>query len=1399
MNFKNKILAASLFMTVLFYALGTEAAVTIKGKNLDNIDDIVNTASGGSAELKKHSLGIFSYIEGGQSSQTQHTELAVRQFQNNGTAASTKFDGKFTNSYGLGHGNSGRQAAVSSIAGKNGKAVLWVDFKHDYANKKLFVYPQAAMLENKGSALSISGETPKLELSTGANSDFHNMNSFMQDVKGGIFLPDDNKEYFAVSFTENTQIGSQNENAWCSALVFIVGMEIKDDKVTLSDTKVMIERDLKQEYSPASIAVGDFTGSGTTNDIALVTADNEGIYLSIYSLKNNNGTYSYDTVVKSEKVCSYTDKMKDGRVTTYAHFATAEALAGDFDGDGKTEIAVVYKDDYCDEDEKLERNYAWGKINVRIYKWNNGSFRSESANTDYNYIRTLDGPHEAFILGLRAAKADFDGDGKDEIAVLLISEARDVGPTWGGFGSVYIKENIYPYLTRWYCDKNSIKPKYDSGSLKGSGIPIGALRTSQNVLFGTSNGTYCYDGKDGKGNPLYTYAPYVQRTYSIIAGPFTGTMGKIKTVDDIAVSWAGNSDRELNQHYENGAYQHVYLFKNNLNNNNFSSFGDAKEIFSSRKSITKIALAAGDFFGEGVELEAPVHLKINGNRNYAAIIQTPPYHVDYIPVPWESDQTPKLTNFTYSPALKSTYSHKKEGSTGQDIKFDMKTSVETIEEVGLDSTKTGIFKKVAGFILDKAGGDSKILDGLVDKVDLTKSEVDKTSYKTVMTDQMETSTADRVLYYTTGVHVWRYPIKNPAPSWLFKKLQEGTNSTSGNKFLTFTIADEPVFNSSAGFQDNSYQPLHEEGNLFSYPTSVAQIEGYANKQKILTGQSSITYSPGSHTQTINVTSEASKSTTEGKTVKFGTISNIISTVKILSGKSTTNSAASERGNTSTFTKSYSTTDTLTAAFPNPQGDYANVTFTTDLQAYADEAGILTLGFAVKDFNSTARLWRDSIYRQKADPALYLPNRYLVQGDKVTARTDEYIATRIRGIRFYVPDTGSYTSPVLYANGKYRIDVPIYNASFVAPSVPVEVALSYRDKGKTEKTLIAKKSVTIGGWEAGKDSNKAMLQFDFTAPEKTNPGQKELIVEIDPDNKIDEIHENWSAKVPGGNNNGYFDFSVVSVTGLNAGSNGNLKSSDFEITIDGRSMAEFITYATGKSEAFDAQCVITNKHGENHLISTLELGMIDSDDDEIETISHNVGILNTGESYSFSFIAYPQDWKDCDELQAIIHTEAGIVTLSSLPDTSEKPITENGIVQRKISKTFTRSKDSAVCWKVDKTKVKLSASDSDSIEIEVSPSNAETVPSKKIDVTVSTIAGKTPADGVYTIPLQTSTDGGLTWTNEEPIIFDVAEAVNGYEEENSKIISSSGGGCELGVSVFSLVFALSALLLKRKSI
>lgn len=59
MTFKQKILLTVLSLTALIFSASSEAAVSIKGKNLDNIDDIISTATdGGSASLKKYSPGI---------------------------------------------------------------------------------------------------------------------------------------------------------------------------------------------------------------------------------------------------------------------------------------------------------------------------------------------------------------------------------------------------------------------------------------------------------------------------------------------------------------------------------------------------------------------------------------------------------------------------------------------------------------------------------------------------------------------------------------------------------------------------------------------------------------------------------------------------------------------------------------------------------------------------------------------------------------------------------------------------------------------------------------------------------------------------------------------------------------------------------------------------------------------------------------------------------------------------------------------------------------------------------------------------------------------------------------------------------------------------------------------
>ena len=63
MNLKCKVLCALLCMTALFGAVSSEAAVSVRGKNLDDIEDIISTATDGNANLPKYSLGIMRYME----------------------------------------------------------------------------------------------------------------------------------------------------------------------------------------------------------------------------------------------------------------------------------------------------------------------------------------------------------------------------------------------------------------------------------------------------------------------------------------------------------------------------------------------------------------------------------------------------------------------------------------------------------------------------------------------------------------------------------------------------------------------------------------------------------------------------------------------------------------------------------------------------------------------------------------------------------------------------------------------------------------------------------------------------------------------------------------------------------------------------------------------------------------------------------------------------------------------------------------------------------------------------------------------------------------------------------------------------------------------------------------
>ena len=141
------------------------------------------------------------------------------------------------------------------------------------------------------------------------------------------------------------------------------------------------------------------------------------------------------------------------------------------------------------------------------------------------------------------------------------------------------------------------------------------------------------------------------------------------------------------------------------------------------------------------------------------------------------------------------------------------------------------------------------------------------------------------------------------------------------------------------------------------------------------------------------------------------------------------------------------------------------------------------------------------------------------------------------------------------------------------------------------------------------------------------------------------------------------------------------------------------------------------------------------------------------------------------------------------------------VSNTTSTNFTLSNENAVCWRVNSENITFSgvnASDNpkDSIFVDFIPFDADEVPTKEIHITVTQVAGTT-LKGTYSIPVQISTDGGNTWTDEKSVTFsnvELSETEKQEENEQNKILSDSGGGCEIGLGAF----VLSILFLKRKT-
>ena len=485
------------------------------------------------------------------------------------------------------------------------------------------------------------------------------------------------------------------------------------------------------------------------------------------------------------------------------------------------------------------------------------------------------------------------------------------------------------------------------------------------------------------------------------------------------------------------------------------------------------------------------------------------------------------------------------------------------------STPLDLFSGLMGFISDR-----------VDKI----NQLTNDNATTTMIDKnIMTTTHDAILYTSAKRHIWRYPVMTrPLPMWLAAGPRidstqiQYPDTVSGDKqlFITFTMSENSSLNVTTSTSDSEYQPLHEEGNFFSYPSRIKDVEGY-NEAGVLGKENNWDFSNVYYNTSITFEkASGDMQHTETKVTPSGFTQFISFFERLFKGdntKSVINMPNTD--NPKTFTKKYSKTEKINYTLQGSPALTGNMAadHKVKMLPFVAKEGAMTFATAVElGTKNYAMLWDiSSLYQQKPDPSLYLPRKF-VKKSVFEANRQDKTAMMIRGIRFYASDFAFFTDNRLVNGQNYEIRVPLYNASFKDTGDFV-VRLSWIDSNddfpavannKVTKHSIGEITMSLGGWKNGSNNNKGWAVFNWT-PNITSssatiwgPNQNKeyyLYVEIDPKNNLHEVHEarylSGDVRINdyGGNNTGFYPFYAYNTNDSRVSVSENVMSSAVALT------------------------------------------------------------------------------------------------------------------------------------------------------------------------------------------------------------------------------------------------------------
>lgn len=920
------------------------------------------------------------------------------------------------------------------------------------------------------------------------------------------------------------------------------------------------------------MAALDIDGDGIRDFVVVYGSTASGGKLKAVAI-NGNLTGSGGLAVK--EVTGWTSS--DGNVHLVPN---VRAVAGDFLGDGTPAVAwlAAEQNDTHQPTEKDGSYVLWACSFGRDFFTNGTKTLSSPQILDKGFSKNLTGECDL-------AAGDLDGDGTDEILPVTAGRVQDDVDGYG-VHSYSALSDVYSYrfasgaLTKLAHNSDTHRiggqdahgtahdfpmwapVRCGAGDIDGDGKDELVWVSSGNMK-DDNYGCFVFRMVEGSSSSLsYSYNDEYDGNWT---GPpmsdgieFDLTVGPISSAYALPNATNGNLvKRQVILAWRSGDNDNCLALRGITWTGSDFVDGNVKNSFKldDMSGVKGLYLALGDWNDQSFALGDPVHYTAYGSISPIVVLQEPPKHFDLVDGV-SIDAFRSLSGFQSQFQLNNTSS----ATTATTNVTDWSVGAQTQGSL----TWGHLFKWNLTSTLSAA------MNG-------KKTDLDKQVAQQSTTSVAAAENDDQVYFTVQDLDVWRYPILN-----------ETATDASGNvgpawyQIVVPIPGDAPVNASVCGTNLEWYQPVHENGNLLSYPNSIARISDHPSGN---TGDltSAAAFDTGYNEVSQNWTWTNSQFTESGNTLggnlgaslTFG----VASRPKKKGDPNGWNASIGVTGDGAyshavTTKSDFSNSTGLKVQKPNTNDavlagpiPWNHLVYGVTAQVFQAQKGYLTMGFAPNlTGNGAGDFWTgrdqtyDMPYYEKPDPALNLPRKYVSTPYRDSNGFDRHkwllsdasASHDIRGIYFtttagtpgsVLPDSTTSNLGVDLPKGQsLYVNCRIYNYSFL-PVSNVKVRFYYApynpQPGQTgEGSPVEIGTVTvpqIPGWTAAGDPNWAWAQvlWNTASLSSVSPTDTYMVrVRIDPEGEIAEIHDDGD---PAENNTGRYEVALVDPADLDLSS------------------------------------------------------------------------------------------------------------------------------------------------------------------------------------------------------------------------------------------------------------------------